>query len=90
MANVKKIKNIINEYMIKVAIFIVIVILFVSMMFFILHQQGHNRDKSRLAFDQIEQIISENQLELLETQESYKKTCLHNADAIAYIIQHNP
>ena len=88
--NDKRIKNVINEYMKRVAILMVISIIFVAMLFLALYKQTHNRDKSRLAFTQIKQILSENQLELLEVQEAYRKTCLYSADAIAYIIQHYP
>ena len=74
----------------KMAIFMVIVILFFALLILALHKQAYNRNISQLEFTQINQILRENQYELTYIQQEYRRTCLYNAEAIAYIIQHYP
>lgn len=58
--------------------------------FQISQEQNQAYETATETFRQIEQLLEKNQEELVETKASYQQTCLHNAEAIAYIIEHNP
>ena len=55
-----------------------------------LGEQRHARQLANRMFYQIEQVLIENQKDLEEVQRDYRQTCLHNAETIAYILQHHP
>lgn len=83
-------KKIIGHYIRSVTLLLV-----VALLAFILYVQLINEQKQAYisateTFHQIEQVLVQNQEELTETRETYRQTCLHNAEAISYIIEDNP
>ncbi len=87
MPNIKKL---VVGYLRKMTLFIVLILLIVSVLFQILTEQSKARDRSEEIFTQVEQILEENQHELTEIKEEYSRSCLNNAETIAYFIQQNP
>ncbi len=83
-------KQMIIRYMQTVTLIMVAVILVVATMAQILSTQNYAKDSAKDAFVQIKQIMLENQTELTLTQAEYKQTCLHNAEAIAYMVEQDP
>ena len=47
-------------------------------------------DTAAGTFVRLEQIIEENENELKQVKEKYDKTCLHDAEAIAFLLQKDP
>lgn len=89
-ALMKPLKKIISRYMNLVTLilisFLTIVIVYVQLDD--THQQAYN--DAIMTFQQIEQVLEQNNAELAETKEEYSQTCLYNAQAIAYLIQAKP
>lgn len=83
-------KEIISRYIQSVTLFLVIVLLALILYIQINNEQKQAYETATETFYQIEQVLAENQEELNETRESYRQTCLHNAEAISYIIENNP
>lgn len=83
-------KEIISRYIRFVTLFLVIVLLALILYIQINNEQKQAYETATETFYQIEQVLAENQAELNETRTSYQQTCLHNAEAIAYLIEDNP
>lgn len=83
-------RNIISHYMRYVSSLLVAVLLMLTLCIQIAHEQRQAYETATATFRQIEQVLEKNQEELAETTESYRQTCLHNAEAISYIIEDNP
>ena len=83
-------KKIISRYMRSVTFFLVVVLLALILYIQIKNEQKQAYESATETFYQIEQVLEKNQEELDETRESYQQTCLHNAEAIAYLIKDNP
>lgn len=83
-------RNIISRYMRHVTFLLVAFLLAVILCFQIAHEQRQARETAGETFYQIFQLLERNQKELAETKEAYRQTCLHNAEAIAYIIENDP
>ena len=67
------------------------VVLFVVIFYFqIVNERQQAYQQAIETFYQIEQVLGENAKELIDTKQSYRETCLHNAEAIAYIIEDKP
>lgn len=86
----KTLKVIIIKYIGYVSMVFAAIILVVIGRIEILNEQKRACDDSIQAFYQIEQKLEQNQKELEEISQEYTQTCLHNAEAIAYILQDNP
>lgn len=54
------------------------------------NEQRQSYEGATGIFQQIEQLLVRNQEELEEIRVEYSETCLHNAEAIAYIIEDDP
>lgn len=80
----KSLKQIINRYIRSAAIVMALVILVVIAFAEILIEQGRVEDTAAGTFVRLEQIIEENENELKQVKEKYDKTCLHDAEAIAF------
>lgn len=87
MLNIKKI---IVNYLIRITLIMVIVVLCVCLLAYVLNEQRKAQLDSEAIFSQIEHILAQNQTELSEIKEEYSRTCLHNAEAIADFLQNNP
>lgn len=83
-------RNIISRYMRSVTFFLVITLLVLIMYIQIAHEQKQAYTSATETFHQIEQVLSKNQEELTETRKAYRQTCLHNAEAIAYMLENKP
>ena len=83
-------KKIIGHYIRSVTLLLAIVLLAFILYIQIINEQKQAYISATETFYQIEQVLAENQEELNETKESYRQTCLHNAEAISYIIEDNP
>ena len=83
-------RGMVVRYLRRITMIIVFVMLLVVILTQILGEQLKAKDSSKEVFVQIENILAENQVELEEIKEDYTKTCLTNAEAIAYIIENNP
>ncbi len=83
-------KRIISRYMQMLTFFSLTLILIVIVYIQTTIEQRRAHDMAMRTFSQIEQVLEENQKELSEIQETYRKTCLHNAEAIARIIEGEP
>lgn len=83
-------KKIIGHYIRSVTLLLVIVLLAFILYIQLINEQKQAYISATETFYQIEQVLAENQEELNETRESYRQTCLHNAEAISYIIEGNP
>lgn len=86
----KSLKQIINRYIRSAAIVMALVILVVIAFAEILIEQGRVEDTAAGTFVRLEQIIEENENELKQVKEEYDKTCLHDAEAIAFLLQKDP
>ncbi len=86
----KTLKEIIRKYIGYVSLIFVAIILVAIGRIEILNEQKRACDDSLQAFHQIEQKLEQNQKELEEIRQEYTQTCLHNAEAIAYMLQDNP
>lgn len=86
----KSLKQIINRYIRSPAIVMALVILVVIAFAEILIEQGRVEDTAAGTFVRLEQIIEENENELKQVKEKYDKTCLHDAEAIAFLLQKDP
>lgn len=83
-------RNIISRYMRSVTFFLVITLLALILYIQIAHERRQAYETATETFYQIEQVLEKNQEELTETRAAYRQTCLHNAEAIAYMIEDNP
>ncbi|MDE6603176.1 MAG: GGDEF domain-containing protein [Lachnospiraceae bacterium] len=83
-------KKIISRYMRSVTFFLVIVLLALILYIQIIHEQKQALETATETFSRIGQLLEKNQEELAETKKAYRQTCLHNAEAISYIIEDNP
>lgn len=83
-------RNIISRYMRSVTFVLVVVLLALILCIQIMREHKQAYQTATETFYQIEQLLEKNTAELAETKEAYRQTCLHNAEAIAYIIEDNP
>ncbi len=67
-----------------------VLILLIAFFFQIVSTQMQAHKNADAMFVQIRQIIRENTSEPENVKAEYRETCLLNAEAIAYIIQHHP
>lgn len=82
--------NIINRYMRSVTLFLVIALLALILYLQVAHERRQAYEAATETFYQIRQVLEKNQAELTEIKSAYRQTCLHNAEAIAYMIEDNP
>lgn len=83
-------RNIISRYMRHVTFLLVALLLVMILCLQFAHEQKLARETAGETFYQIGQLLERNQEELAETKAAYRQTCLHNAEAIAYLIEDNP
>ena len=84
------IKGIVVKNMRRITLVMVLLILFLATAIQIVTAHRTGRENARQIFDQVEQILEENSLELARIQSEYAAMCLEDARAVAYILQHNP
>lgn len=83
-------RDIIRRYMLVISLVLVVIILALIGGIEVSNEQRRAIDNSVRAFYQIEQTLQHNGEELAEIGAEYGQTCLHNAQAIAYMIQNKP
>lgn len=86
----RTLKKIISRYIQFITCTLVILILTTIVYIQVKSEQRQAFESADRSFCQIEQLLEENQKELEDIREEYSLTCLHNAEAIAYIIENNP
>lgn len=73
-----------------VTLFLVIALLALILYLQVAHERRQAYEAATETFYQIRQVLEKNQAELTEIKSAYRQTCLHNAEAIAYMIEDNP
>ena len=86
----RTLKNIISRYMQIVTLLLVVLFLVVIFYIQVVNERRQAYISAIETFFQIEQVLGENKEELADLKQVYQKTCLHNAEAIAYIIEESP
>lgn len=86
----KPLKKMISRYMNLVTLILIsfLTIVIVCVQIADTHRQARN--DAMTTFQQVEQVLEQNNAELVEISEEYSQTCLYSAEAIAYLIQDNP
>ena len=86
----RTLRNIISRYMQIVTLLLVVLFLLVIFYIQVINERRQAYVSAVETFFQIEQVLGENKEELDDLKQVYQKTCLHNAEAIAYIIEESP
>ncbi len=86
----RTLKKIISRYMGKVTCVLVAVVLIVLVCVQIVNTRRQAYENTVGVFGQIQQLLKQNQKELNQVMIQYRGTCLHNAQAVAYMIQNDP
>ena len=86
----RTLKNIISHYMRIVTVSLMIALLVIIFYFQVVNERQQAYQQAKETFHQIEQVLGENSKELTDIKRTYRETCLHNAEVIAYIIEVNP
>ncbi len=86
----QSLKKIINNYIRVITIILIITMLMTIVGIQIVNEHQRALDNANIIFSQMELLLAENQAELVQIKESYSQTCLHSAEAIAYIIENDP
>lgn len=83
----KTLNRIISNYMQIITLIMVAIILVLMVGFQVVNERQRTYEIAVRTFDQMEQILEENNKELEEEKEAYSQDCLQNAEEIAYIIE---
>lgn len=83
-------KKIISRYMTIVTLIFISIILIIILAIQIRNEQNLATERATRTFQQMQVLLRENQRELTTTQIEYDRTCLRNAEAIAYMIEDDP
>lgn len=86
----RTLRNIISRYMRIVTLLLAVLFLVVIFYIQVMNEQRQAYMSAIETFFQIEHVLGENKEELADLKQVYQGTCLHNAEAIAYIIEENP
>ncbi len=86
----KSLKNIISQKLQLLAFGTMILLLMLALAFQVWSTWRQARENANSTFQQVGQVIRESSAELTSVKESYRETCLLNAETIAYIVQKNP
>ena len=84
------IRNRVRGYLYSASLVMIVVLLLLCSLiqvFLVRHQSRANADA---IFEQIGQVLENNEKELEETKAEFKEICLRNADTVAYIVDGNP
>ena len=85
-----KLKTMISNYMYRITVTLVIVIVSILIYIQLIADQTQACETGARTILQIESILEENQKELVKVQEKYSETCLHNVETVARILEDNP
>ena len=85
----RTLKKSIWSYMYKVTFALVSVILISIMALNIANEQSRAQGTADKIFEQMDKMLEENQKELTRLRQEYAEKCLHNTEAIAYILEKN-
>lgn len=83
-------KTLIVRYMRGITLVMVLLILIATIILQLVEARQSEVATAQVVFEQISRLISENQTELVEIQQEYYETCLHNAQAVAYMLEKDP
>lgn len=73
-----------------ITLIMVVVVLFIVVGIQMFIEQRRANENAMQTLYQMEQVLAQNQKELTRIENEYRHTCLHNAEAIAYIVEKNP
>ena len=85
----RTLKKSIWSYMYKVTFALVSVILISITALNIANEQSRAQGTADKIFEQMDKMLEENQKELTRLRQEYAEKCLHNTEAIAYILEKN-
>lgn len=85
----RTLKSIISRYMQIVTLLLVVFFLVAIFYIQVVNERRQAYVSAVETFFQFEQVLGENKEELADLKQVYRETCLHNAEAIAYIIEGN-
>ena len=85
----RTLKKSIWSYMYKVTFALVSVIIISIMALNIANEQSRAQGSADKIFEQMNKMLEENQKELTRLRQEYAAKCLHNTEAIAYILEKN-
>ncbi len=88
-AKMRTLKSIISRYMQIVTLLLVVFFLVAIFYIQVVNERRQAYVSAVETFFQFEQVLGENKEELADLKQVYRETCLHNAEAIAYIIEGN-
>ena len=83
----RTLKTLINRYIFRITGSLVVTIVIVVTIFQFNNEQKRIYDNALGIFSQMEQVLAENENELNEVREEYKRRCLDNAEVIAQILE---
>ena len=83
----RTLKTLINRYIYRITGSLVVTIVIVITIFQFNNEQKRIYDNALGIFSQMEQVLLENEKELNEVREEYKRRCLDNAEVIAQILE---
>ena len=83
----KTLKTLINRYIYRITGSLVAIIVIIITIFQCNNEQKRIYDNALGIFSQMEQVLLENEKELNEVREEYKRRCLDNAEVIAQILE---
>lgn len=86
----RSLRQIINRYIRIAALVMALVLLLVIAFAEVVNEQNRVNETAAGTFVRLEKILNENEDELNQIKEKYDKTCLHDAEAIAYLLQKDP
>lgn len=88
-AKMRTLRSIISRYMQIVTLLLVVFFLVAIFYIQVVNERRQAYVSAVETFFQFEQVLGENKEELADLKQVYRETCLHNAEAIAYIIEGN-
>ncbi len=83
-------KKMIRNYMYQITCIVVVIILILILYIQLITEQYRACEYGARTISQIKSVLEENHNELIETQDKYTRTCLHNVETVARILEDNP
>ncbi len=86
----KSLKEIVRRRLLLLTAVMMVMILLIAVFFQVISIQTQVKGNAEATFIQVSQVIEKNKEELKAIKAEYENTCLLNAEAISYIIDHRP
>ncbi|MGN0622780.1 MAG: HAMP domain-containing protein, partial [Oscillospiraceae bacterium] len=85
-----RLKKMVAKYLCIISALMVIVLLAVYISGQVYSANHLAKESANKIFQQMDQMLTQNQNDIEEMKKEYSQTCLHNAETVAYIIQSDP